>query len=334
MGLIGHVLQPVYAGIHNFFLPSSQFVARPLDWLKAISRYRITISGGPNFAFRHCLQKTSAESMLNAGLDLRCWRVAYCGADCIFSETLLGFAEQLRTTGFAVTRFFPCYGMAESTLFVTGRFGLLVKAGNEASGWQDRWVALGPAGSHIRIVDPKRCHELAEDCVGEIWLQSDSVAQGYHGNNTYLDDAFGARLADDRLPFLRTGDLGLIHQGELYVIGRIKNQLKIRGRPLHSEDLENVLLSRLSADGVLRCVVFAGQHNGAEALVVLLEAGRRRLDGPLVGIVDRVRSCLCEVSGIIPDIVQIVPAGRLPLTTSGKIKRSDCARMIREVKHG
>jgi acyl-CoA synthetase (AMP-forming)/AMP-acid ligase II len=334
MGLIGHVLQPVYAGVHNYFLPSAQFVASPVNWLKAISRYGITISGGPNFAYRYCLQKADPAALAMAGIDLSCWRVAYCGAECISAETLRAFAERLASCGFSADRFFPCYGLAESTLLVTGRFGIATISNPQAEGGLLSWVAVGPVGSEVCVVDSSSGRRVGPDQIGEIWLQSGSVARGYHDEDSRAHNMFGARLIGTAGQFFRTGDLGLVHNDELYVTGRIRNLLKVRGRSLHAEDLEAAVQRVFNADGVVSCVVLGIHQDGAEEFAVLLGTAARKIDSQLADVAQRVRSYLCEISGLMPVKVLLVPAVRLPLTTSGKIRRSECIRIFNGAQNG
>ncbi|HEX6864808.1 MAG TPA: fatty acyl-AMP ligase, partial [Thermoanaerobaculia bacterium] len=294
MGLIGNVLQPLYVGGTCVLMAPVAFLQRPSRWLKAISRYRATGSGGPNFAYELCVRKVGPEE--REGLDLSCWEVAYNGAEPVRADTLERFAESFAPQGFRRDAFYPCYGLAEATLFVTGAergsFPEVRQVDAEAlernraeearDGAPSRsLVSCGSAwlDQKIEIVDPETCRPLPEGQVGEVWISGPSVAGGYWNRPEESARTFGARLGEsDREgspeTFLRTGDLGFLSGGALYLTGRAKDLIILRGRNLYPQDLE---LTAERSHGDLRpgCgAAFAVEVEGEERLVLVQEVER------------------------------------------------------------
>ncbi|HEV7518292.1 MAG TPA: fatty acyl-AMP ligase, partial [Thermoanaerobaculia bacterium] len=246
LGLIGNVLQAVYVGASCALMSPVSFLQRPRSWLEAVSRFRATTSGGPNFAYDLCARKVGEGDL--AGLDLGSWRVAFNGAEPVRPETLERFAAAFAPCGFAAGSFYPCYGLAEATLMVSGgdaggppvtgvfRAAALAVGRAEPAGPTEEGVrALASSGrplggQEVLVVDPETVEPKNDGEIGEIWLAGPSVARGYWGNPAASAATFGARLADGRGPFLRTGDLGFLDDGNLFVTGRHKDLIIIRGR--------------------------------------------------------------------------------------------------------
>ncbi|HEV7785623.1 MAG TPA: fatty acyl-AMP ligase, partial [Thermoanaerobaculia bacterium] len=248
MGLIGTVLQPLHAGGRCVLMSPLAFLQRPMRWLEVISRYRGTTSGGPNFAYELCVRKATPEAL--AGLDLTSWRVAFNGAEPVRAETLERFAGTFAPCGFRPEAFYPCYGLAEATLFVAGgvpgrrpriaeveaaaleRNEVVSIAGSDRGA--RRLVSSGRPwmGQRIVVADPETGAACPPGRVGEIWIAGSSVARGYWRNPEATTHDFGAHLAGPGSdgPFLRTGDLGFVADGELYVTGRLKDLIILRGR--------------------------------------------------------------------------------------------------------
>lgn len=327
MGLIGHVLQPVFAGIHNYFLYPTDFLADPILWLDAIAKYRVTISGGPAFAFGFC---TRQKRQQHRSLQLAQWRIAYCGSDRINAQTLRQFQRLFAGYGFSEDAWFPCYGLAESTLYVCGVKGITMSAG--ATG-DESYVCIGApddtqnnGGSDIRVVDPVLSKQCPEGCVGEIWIGSASVSPGYYHQSILSRRQFNLML-DGSGAFFRTGDLGFIQDRRLYFTGRLKNVIKVRGRSLHAEDIESLLQLETVDTGLQRCVAVGIQIDDVDSFVILAEHRSRRLVQPLEGAAQlerQLKNLVCDTFGVIPHDVLILPAASLPLTTSGKPVRSRC----------
>ncbi|MEO6193501.1 MAG: fatty acyl-AMP ligase, partial [Thermoanaerobaculia bacterium] len=253
MGLIGNLLQPLWAGCSCVLMSPVDFLQKPLRWLAAVSRYGGTVSGGPNFAYDLCARKIRPED--RAGLDLSRWAVAFNGAEPVRAETLDRFASAFAGCGFRREALFPCYGLAEATLFVAGaavgeppvvgRFNAPGLERHRAVADPDgrplvssgRPALLAP-GQEVAIVDPESGARLPEAAVGEIWVAGPSVAKGYWSRPEPPESTFQALTRDGQGPFLRTGDLGFLVGGELFVAGRAKDLIIIRGRNHYPQDIE------------------------------------------------------------------------------------------------
>jgi amino acid adenylation domain-containing protein len=310
MGLIGNVLQPLHAGARCVLMSPVSFLQRPRRWLEAIDRYRGTTSGGPNFAYELCLRKASPED-----LDLSSWRLAFNGAEPVRASTLERFAEVFAPSGFRREAFYPCYGLAEATLFVSGgEPGQSPRIDPPRVGCGHAWM-----GQRIVIADPETREELPSGAEGEIWVAGPSVAAGYWGNPEATERDFRARLAGGDGPFLRTGDLGVL-EGHLFVTGRIKDLIILRGRNHYPQDIE-LTAERSHPDihpggGAAFSVEIAGE----ERLVLVQEVERRR-DQDLDGIADAVRRAVAEEHEVQPYEVVLVRSGTVPKTSSGKVQR-------------
>ncbi|HEX3130263.1 MAG TPA: AMP-binding protein, partial [Thermoanaerobaculia bacterium] len=311
MGLIGNVLQPLHAGARCVLMSPVSFLQRPRRWLEAIHRYRGTTSGGPNFAYELCLRKASPE-----GLDLSSWRLAFNGAEPVRASTLERFAEAFAPAGFRREAFYPCYGLAEATLFVSGgEPGRAPRIDPPRVGNGHAWM-----DQRIVIADPETREELPPGAEGEIWVSGPSVAAGYWGNPEATERDFRARLADGGGPYLRTGDLGRLEDGELFVTGRIKDLIILRGRNHYPQDVE-LTAERSHPDihpggGAAFSVEIAGE----ERLVLIQEVERRR-DQDLDGIAEAVRRAVAEEHEVQPYEVVLIRSGTIPKTSSGKVQR-------------
>jgi amino acid adenylation domain-containing protein/thioester reductase-like protein len=237
MGLVGHVLQPVFQGLTSVLMAPEAFLRRPARWLEALSALGAYSGGGPCFAFDLCRRHVSDSE--RERLDLRAWRVAYCGAEPIHWPTLRGFAERFGPCGFDAEALVPAYGLAEATLLVTGgdgreRVDVRVDDGVER-------VSCGRCrgDTQLQIVDPETCLPLAAGEIGEIWIAGDAVAWGYHRQPDLTEAIFDATVPDQPgRSYLRTGDLGFLRRGELYITGRLKDLIIVHGRNLFPVDIE------------------------------------------------------------------------------------------------
>jgi len=255
MGLIGGILQAPYCGGQSTIISPAAFLQRPIRWLQAISSRKATVSGGPNFAYDLCIRKITSEQ--RATLDLSSWEIAFNGAETIRQETLERFAATFGPCGFRRESFFPCYGLAEATLMVTGSQKgklLVVRTFQKAALEHNRVVEASLEnedtrtfagcgqvlpGNTVVIVDPESLTQCPPGSVGEIWISSPSVAQGYWQRPEESERTFHAYLADTgEGSFLRTGDLGFLQDGELFVTGRLKDLIIIRGRNHYPQDIE------------------------------------------------------------------------------------------------
>src|ERR1041384_1559502 len=319
MGLIGGVLQPLYVGAHCILMSPVSFLQKPLRWLQAISRYRATTSGGPNFAYDMCVQKI--DPARRTELDLSNWRVAFNGSEPVRAETLKQFAAAFEPCGFRPEAFFPCYGLAEATLFVSGNPKPAVKKFaaeslakhrvEEADVDVQELVSCGTTfvSQEALIVNPETSTRCAPNEVGEIWIAGDSVAKGYWGHSEETQNIFRARLKGvSRETFLRTGDLGFLHDGELFITGRLKDLIIIRGRNLYPQDIEQTVVechADLRRGGG---VAFSIEVEGEERLVVVQEL-ERHTSSDLDALIQRVRQAINEEHEVPPAAIALVRAG-------------------------
>ncbi|HYG64196.1 MAG TPA: amino acid adenylation domain-containing protein, partial [Thermoanaerobaculia bacterium] len=321
MGLIGNVLQPVYNGGSCVLMSPAAFLQRPLRWLEAIHRYRGTTSGGPNFAYDLCARRALAAPP--AELDLSSWTVAYNGAEPVRAETLDRFSQVFEPHGFRREAFYPCYGLAEATLFVSGGtrgVGPVVAPREEGAtplvGCGRSWME-----QEVAVVDPATGERRPDGGVGEIWVGGPSVALGYWNRPEATEETFRARLAGDGAgPFLRTGDLGFFQGGELFVTGRIKDLVIIRGRNHYPQDIE---LTAEASHASLKPgggAAFAVDVDGEERLVVVHEV-ERRADGDPDAACAAVRQAVAAAHEVQVHEVVLIRVGTLPKTSSGKVQR-------------
>lgn len=321
MGL-SNLFQALYVGARCVQMSPIHFLQRPVRWLEAISRHRGTTSGGPNFAYEHCLRRITPEQ--KQGLDLRSWRVAYNGAEPVRAGTLRQFAEEFALQGFHASSFRPCYGLAEATLMVTcgGLKGSV--SVSDCQGSNRELVSCGAApGDRLAIVGPSGA-ELPADQVGEIWISGASVAAGYWNRPEETEAFFGARLTGDaEARFLRTGDLGFVSKGELFIAGRLKDLVILRGQNHHPEDIELTIDRSDRSLPVGSAAAFTVDFENEERLAIVQEAPR----GPtvdLAALVQTVRRRVLEEHGLQISAVAMIKPGTLPRTTSGKVRRAEC----------
>ncbi len=409
MGLIGGILTPLYIGGTSHLLAPATFLRRPLRWLEAISATGATISGGPNFAYELCVAKTTPEQ--RKSLDLSRWRLAFCGAEPIDAATLNAFSQAFAPARFNREAFYPCYGLAEATLMVSGGQQptgprVLEVDRHSLAGGRVTPVATGSGrqagralvscgrcfeGMDLRIIDPKRLVVSPSGTVGEIWLRGESVARGYWQLEKMTEEVFAGRVASspgsddaDRMhgegcdgagcdgagcdgavgdgedSFLRTGDLGFLHDGHLYVTGRLKDVIIIRGRNHYPQDIErtaqqaheavdlgaafvvddvsetNALASgrrkqRAEMSGRARAGLggdldrlFSANGDGRERLVVVHQIHREHRRGDLEIVIRAIRRAIVEEHELDPDAILLIRPVSLPLTSSGKVQRLLC----------
>ena len=351
MGLIGNLLHPFFLGVRCVLMPPIAFVSNPLRWLQAISHYRATTSGGPNFGYDICANRITPEE--RSELNLSSWKVAFNGAEPIRADTLDRFVAAFSECGFRRETFYPCYGMAEATLFVTGcrpaHAPSIISVDKRAlehdraevkkddakddtsAGTTVRLVGSGIRYQDcgVRIVHPETSIERADGEVGEIWVSGKSVARGYRNKPELTEELFRATIAGDAsgTHYLRTGDLGVLIDGELYVTGRCKDLIIISGRNHYPQDIEFTAISAHPALAECKAAAFSVDGDDGEALVVVIGLGG---DPPDTGIPDAllqaIRSAITRQHGIgIRDIA--VCRDRLPVTSSGKIQRAKCRQM-------
>jgi acyl-CoA synthetase (AMP-forming)/AMP-acid ligase II len=328
MGLVAGTLQPVYSACVTTVLSPMHAMQRPIRWLKAIQRTGATISGGPPFGYDHCV--ATIDEPLRHELDLTSWDCAFVGAEPVRFDVLERFVGAFGPCGFQRRSFVPCYGLAEATLMVTGRAkggGALrdSTAGHEELGRTTCGHVID--GHDVLTVDPEHCIPCAEGKEGEIWIEGPSVAIGYWNRPTETAAAFGAHLADGRGPYLRTGDLGVMIDGELTVTGRVKDLVIVAGRKLHAEDIEATIHEM--ADDRLRHgsnAVFAAEIGGKERIIVAVELNRApgRMSGDLAPIRAAIGAAVARTHDVTVHDVAFLAPGEIPRTSSGKVRRHLC----------
>lgn len=341
MGLIGNVMQPLFLGVPCVLMSPIHFLQKPVRWLSAISRYRATTSGGPNFAYDLCVRQVTVSQ--RASLDLSTWTLAFNGAEPVRAGTIEQFARTFADCGFRRNAFYPCYGLAEATLLVTGGISLAppvmqnvdqsaldlhpgirpVETAHQAQVLVGSGVAR--LDQQIRIVHPESCTVCPDGQVGEIWVSGPSVAQGYWGQEQETRDTFMALLADTgEGPFLRTGDLGFLSEQELFVTGRLKDLIIIRGRNHYPHDIERTVEESHPALRPGGGAAFSVVEKDEEQLIVVQEVQLRAKNLDYDAVMAEIRQAVARHHGVQVFAVVLIKAGTLPKTSSGKVQRSLC----------
>ncbi len=339
MGLIGNILQSFYLGTSCIIMSPLAFLQKPIRWLQAIDRYRATISGGPNFAYDFCVEKIKPEQLEN--LDLSSWDVAFNGSEPLRAKTIEQFSAKFAPCGFRQRAFYPCYGMAEATLFITGgqkNAEPMIKSFEASALQQNRAVENQVSDSDSRllvgcgqpwlehrvvIANPKTLTRCREGEVGEIWVSGQSVAQGYWQRH---DDTFQASLKDTgEGPFLRTGDLGFLWKEELFITGRLKEVIIIRGQNHYPQDLEFTVQQSHPALKMNGGAAFTIESDGAEQLIVVQEVERNYLKNlDRDEVIRLINKAVTAQHGLDINTTVLVRSGTVPKTSSGKIQRRTC----------
>jgi natural product biosynthesis luciferase-like monooxygenase protein/FkbM family methyltransferase len=337
MGLIGNVLQSMYCGARCVLMSPLSFLQKPARWLHAITRYEATTSGGPNFAYDLCVRKIGAED--REKLDLRSWTVAFNGAEPIRHGTIDRFVTAFEPWGFRRESFFPCYGLAEATLFVTGglkpqppvvanvkRTALELNQVVLSDDEGDATTLVGSGrtwlGEEVVIVDPSSLRECLPGSIGEIWVAGPHVAQGYWRRAEESEATFKAYV-DGKGPYLRTGDLGFLNEGELFVTGRLKDLIIIRGRNYSPHDIELTVEQSHRSLRPGGGAAFSVVADGEERLVLAQEVDRNH-ESDLTEVMGAIRQAVSEEHELQVYAIVLLKPGSLPKTSSGKIQRHAC----------
>ena len=366
MGLTNGIIQPLYKGRNCYLMPPLSFLQRPIRWLQAISRSKATISGGPNFAYELCVRKVTAEQ--REGLDLSSWKVAYNGAEPVRADTMKRFAESFASCGFQASSLYPSYGLAEATLLVSGGSfdekklrtveGSALEQNRVVEASEPKHnvrtlVGCGRAmlGTRIVIVNPETLTPCPSDGVGEIWVSGASVTSGYWNKPEESERVCRAFLSDTgEGPFLRSGDLGFLRDGELFVTGRLKDLIIIGGRNLYPQEIELTVQQSHPAVRPACCAAFSVDVADEERLIVAAEVepcyqptphptngngkdsgngtshpqSHRRLALDVDGMVRTIRRAVAEEYDVRVHAVLLLRAGSIPKTSSGKLQRRAC----------
>jgi len=339
MGLIMAVLSPLFTGFPCYIMSPVSFLERPARWLEAITKYGGTITAAPNFAYGLCVRKVSEEE--KSRLDLHTLRVAINAAEPVRAETIEEFTQTFKERGFKYNAFVPAYGLAEATvkastkdlskdpailtLNTTDLEEHKISFANGSEQNQYRIVGCGVShiGADIRIVNPDTQNVCAKDEVGEIWIKSDSIAQGYWNQPKATQDTFQAYTANTHEgPFMRTGDLGFIYDGEVYIGGRIKDMIIIQGRNFYPQDIELTVEKSHEALRPSCCAAFAVTMGGVERLAIVQEIRREYRNGEKFDeVLNAIRSAIAKDHGLRAYAVALIRPGSIQKTTSGKIQR-------------
>lgn len=343
MGLIGGILEPLYHGGQMNLMSPISFLQRPLRWLEAITRFRATHSGGPNFAYELCLRKVSPEQATR--LDLRSWSLAFSGAEPIRKETLDRFAQVFEPCGFSPNAFYPCYGLAEGTLIVTGgkkgNLPIVEKISKSAlkknrvffgssDTFSHHFIGCGQAlgDQAMTIVNPSSLRGVPNEEVGEVWLSGGSVAEGYWNQPEATKETFKATTSDTGPgSYLRTGDLGFLKNGELFITGRFKDLIIIRGNNHYPQDIEIMVEGSHSALRQGCSAAFSIDVNQEERLVIVQEVEPSAYDivtSNPESIISSIRSVIAEKHDLQVYAITLIKRGSIPKTSSGKIRRRAC----------
>jgi acyl-CoA synthetase (AMP-forming)/AMP-acid ligase II len=348
MGLIGGILQPLYGGFTVSLMSPISFLKKPIRWLKAISNVRATTSGGPNFAYDLCVRRINVEQC--EGLDLSSWDLAFTGAEPIRMETIDLFAQKFEPYGFQKESFYPCYGMAEATLIVTGGLksappfhnlfqsdsiekGRAVIATSHHEQKDKSLVSCGfvRPGMQLKIVDPESLLQCSDGVIGEIWISGSSVAKGYWRLVQETEKLFRARMELGDILFHRTGDLGFMKDEELFVTGRIKDMIIVRGKNHYPQDIEETVeRMNISAMRTGGASAFSIESDGCEQLVFLQELERGYKDNSSSKMAEDIAKEIAIHHGLEAFSVTLVKAGSLPKTSSNKIQRYLCRKSFQE----
>lgn len=356
MGLIGGVLTPLYVGGPSVLMPPTTFLQKPLRWLQLIDQYRATISGAPNFAYDLCVNRTTPEE--REQLDLSSWRIAFCGAEPINAGSLQTFCDAFESAKFSANSLYPCYGLAEATLMVTGppadqpptilsvdseqlRQGKAILSEDQAASQELVGCGTPPLHHHVVVVDPKTNQPCEQGQVGEVLSQGPSTALGYWQQPEATEKAFHALVEGFEKPFLRTGDLGFFYRDELFVTGRLKDVIIIRGRNYYPQDLEQT--AEAAHPDVMPGAAFCVPSIAAEAdasqatanepgeqLVLVHQINRACKADELETATVAIRREVAIEHDLEPAAVVLIRQMSLPLTSSGKVQRSLCRRQFME----
>jgi amino acid adenylation domain-containing protein/non-ribosomal peptide synthase protein (TIGR01720 family) len=344
MGLVDGILMPLFRGFRGILMPSAAFLQRPITWLRALTEYKVTHSGGPDFAYDLCVRKITDEQRRE--LDLRSWAVAYNGAEPIHPDVLDRFADAFHPCGFRRSAFYPAYGLAEATLKVSGgrRNDAPIYCVVDSDALEHNKVSVGPTDPNrartlvgcgvvaynttVLIVDPESRTEREPGSVGEIWVSGPGVAQGFWDRPEETEQVLRAYTSDTaRGPFLRTGDLGFILYNELYVTGRLKDLIIIRGRNVYPQDIEATASRSHPALRPGGGAAFSLDGAGGERLVVVHELESRK-DRRTDEIISAIRQAVSEDHDVNVEEIVLLRPGSLPRTSSGKTQRKLCRQLF------
>ncbi|HTW28650.1 MAG TPA: AMP-binding protein [Acetobacteraceae bacterium] len=330
MGLIGCVLEPLSLGAEAVLMSPLAFLQKPLRWLRALAAYGATTAGAPNFGYELCAR--AVDEAAARTLDLSRWRLAFCGSEPVRATTLARFAARFAPSGFAAEAFYPCYGLAEATLFVTGGApgsGVRERALPRPAGGEIRAVSCGAprGGAAIALLRQDVPEHVAPGAIGEIAVAGPQLSPGFWdaARGIVPDAAREVRLDGQR--FLRTGDLGALQDGGLHVVGRLKDMIIVRGANIFAEDVEQTVLAHpaaaaLGAVAALALADIASDSTASEGLILACEAARGVAPARPAEMLAALATVVAQAHGVLPTEIVLLPAGGIERTLSGKLQRA------------
>ncbi len=340
MGLVGNVLHPLCIGVPGVLMTPMDFLNSPFLWLKTISDYRLTTSGGPDFAYRLCVEKIPQVRLKE--LDLSCWNLAFNGSEAVQKSTLSSFADKFKTCGFQEESFFPCYGLAEATLMVTGgKLANRKPSFNDVSidkRWWSEWVSNKelvrrvPSGSSVIntkvvIADPESKSYCTDGTKGEVLISGPGVTSGYWNKPELNEELF---VQFGQTNYLRTGDIGYLLDNQLYLCGRLKDMVIIRGRNFYPEDIEECISQSEVQEALGRSAAFSRVSENGEQLVVVVELVDR--NGETQTLSDAIVESVSRDIELDVNEVCFIRNGTLPTTNTGKKMRAECRNLYIQKK--
>lgn len=332
MGLVGNLLAMAYVGGTSFLMKAGSFIQKPYRWLEGMTHYRADTSGGPNFAYDLCYEKIREDSLVN--LDLSEWKTAFNGAEVIHASSIDRFSKRFAVCGFKREAFLPCYGMAEATLLVSGAHLSEIPQGSESiktGSCATKIFTSGPVCSDfdLKVVNSRTKEPVVEGETGEIWISGPSVAKRYWCEHSMATDALSSTLEGDPTKcYFRTGDIGTVVNEQLFVTGRAKELIIIRGKNFYPVDIEAIVAALHPSFAISGTAAFQLSNDGQQ-LGIVQEVQRswiKRLD--FRELENSCDAAIREYFAVVPSSVSFVLEGRLPRTTSGKIKRKETARLL------
>lgn len=347
MGLIFNMLHASYLGVPGIHMPPSAFIRQPILWLRALTEYGGTFSGGPNFAYDLCVQRVSDAR--KAELDLSRWSAALNGSEPVRKSTLEAFTKAFASCGFDPKAISPCYGLAEATVFASGyrnRSGFGLSHLEPQAFAEDRVVEVAASSpgvaivgsgntdgcGRIKIVHPHTLKSCASDEIGEVWIQGSHIAEGYWEKPAISEQTFRARLSDDEAAgtFLRTGDLGFMRGNELFFTGRLKEIIIIHGQNFYPQDIERTVEESHHALRQHCGAAFSVDVHGEEKLVVAFEVLRKFRDINFEEVFTSIRQAIAEAHDLPTHSIVLIKPKTMPKTTSGKLQRRGCRAQFLE----
>jgi acyl-CoA synthetase (AMP-forming)/AMP-acid ligase II len=334
MGLIGNLLYTIFCGTTEILMPPNAFLEKPLRWLQAITRYEAYAAGGPNFGFQLCIEKIAQEQL--AELDLGCWQTAFNGSEPIRAATLKAFSKKFSVCGFSLQKFLPCYGMAETTLLISGKQHekkpKIAHVDNEllenrkfAKNTSSKLALVSSGSVHtsytLQIVNPETKQLSLPQEIGELWVSGPCVSQGYWNKNKLNKEIFKAKLPNDNNAYMRTGDLGYLDGKELYITGRLKDLIILQGRNIYPQDIEMAVELCNPALQAGCSAAFSVEVENQEQLVIATEIKRTYRKTDLSKLFHDIRQAVIQTAEVIPYSIQLLAPTKALRTTSGKIQR-------------